>query len=48
MTLHAQLTEDEIIATLERSSFEVTILVEGSDDIIIYRNLEGFLEKKGY
>ncbi len=48
MTLHAQLTEDEIIATLERSSFEITILVEGSDDIIIYRNLEGFLEKKGY
>jgi len=32
---HHILTENEIIATLERSSLPVTILIEGEDDIII-------------
>ena len=40
---HHILTENEIIATLERSSFPVTILIEGEDDVIIYRRLEQYL-----
>lgn len=40
---HHVLTENEIIATLERSSLPVTILIEGEDDVIIYRRLEQYL-----
>ena len=44
MSNHIKMTECEIISLLERSSLPISILIEGKDDIIIYRRLEHYLD----